>query len=220
MIRVVVADDNAVVRHGLVSVLASFEGIEVVGEAANGQQAIDVTRVHRPEVVLLDVRMPVLDGVSAAATLSRSARVLMLTYDHDDEVVAAAIRAGAQGYLVHGHFDLDELERAVKALAEGLAVLSPHVASSVFEALRQGPGRAEGGPAMAGLTTREREIMGLLALGLANHGIAERLFLSEKTVKNHLNRIFAKLGVATRAQATAGWLGLIDDGTTGAGGPP
>lgn len=214
MIRVLVADDNAVVRQGLVSVLATFDEVEVVGEAADGAQAIASARTLRPDVVLLDVRMPVLDGVSAAATVSRLARVLMLTYDHDDEVVAAAIRAGASGYLVHGSFDLGELERALRAVAQGHAVLSPVVASPVFEALRRGPSPTEVVP-VDGLTSREREIMGLLARGLANHVIAERLFLSEKTVKNHLNRIYAKLGVVSRAEATARWLGLVGEGATG-----
>lgn len=213
MIRVVVADDNTVVRQGLMSVLATFDGIEVVGEAANGEQAIAGTRSLHPDVVLLDVRMPVLDGVSAAATVSRTARVLMLSYDHDDEVVATAIRAGASGYLVHGRFDLSELERAVRAVAEGHAVLSPLVATSVFDALRRRSGPAEDAVPLSGLTTREREIMGLLARGLANRDIAERLFLSEKTVKNHLNRIYTKLGVVSRAEATARWLGLFGEET-------
>ncbi len=160
-----------------------------------------------PDVVLLDVRMPVMDGVAAAPPLAALARVMMLTYTEDEHQVIAAIRAGASGYLVHGQFDADELVTRIRQLAAGETVLSPAVVGTVFEALRRTPGSPEESDGPASLTAREREIMNLIAQGLTNGQIAERFVLSEKTVKNHVNRIYAKLGASNRAQATALWLG-------------
>jgi DNA-binding NarL/FixJ family response regulator len=207
---VLIADDNTVIRHGLASLLATSDDIEVVGEAANGQQAIEATEELRPDVVLLDVRMPVTDGVTAAATVSRTAKVAMLTYADDEPTVTAAIRAGASGYLVHGRFDADELGQAVRDVAAGNTVLSPAVAPVVFEALRHHTTvttTKEGDP--LGLTEREADVMNHLAQGSSNAAIAAELFMSEKTVQNHIHRIYAKLGVRTRAQAIALWLGVI-----------
>jgi DNA-binding NarL/FixJ family response regulator len=209
MIRVLIADDNPVIRHGLSSLLGISGDIEVVGEASNGQRAIETAADLQPDVVLLDVRMPVTDGVTAAATLSRTVKVLMLTYADDEPTVTAAIRAGACGYLVHGRFDAQELEQAVRDVAAGKTVLSPAVAPVVFEALRHHPTVAttkEHDP--LGLTEREGDVMNRLAQGSSNATIAAELFMSEKTVKNHINRIYAKLGVRTRAQAIALWLGV------------
>jgi DNA-binding NarL/FixJ family response regulator len=207
VIRVLIADDNVVVRRGVVSLLESSGGIEVVGEASTGKQAVELSREVKPDVVLLDVRMPVMDGVAAAARLSEKHKVMMLTYSEEQDVVSGAIRAGAAGYLVHGRFTAEDLERSVKELAAGEKVLSPSVVTAVFEAVRSGGPESEAGSPHH-LTEREQEVMNLLAQGLPNRDIAKRLFLSEKTVKNHINRTYAKLGVGTRAEAIATWLGV------------
>jgi DNA-binding NarL/FixJ family response regulator len=205
--RVLIVDDNAVLRRGVVSLLEAADGIEVVGEAGTGKEAIAMAKEVAPDVVLLDVRMPVMDGIAAAGPLSKVAKVMMLTYAEDEERVSKAIRAGASGYMVHGRFSPEELERAVLDLAKGRNVISPSVVSVVFDALRDGPGTAEHeGP--AALTEREAEIMNLLAQGRSNGAIASELFISEKTVKNHINRIYAKLGVTSRAEAIAAHLGV------------
>jgi DNA-binding NarL/FixJ family response regulator len=212
VIRVLIADDNAVIRQGVRALLESAASdIEVVGEAATGKEAIARAHELEPDVILLDIRMPVMNGVDAAAALSDRFKVMMLTYSDDEPMVVGAIRAGAAGYLVHGRFDPDELERAVRDLASGRQVLSPAVAPVVFDALRRevptgaATGVEEGPDA---LTEREREVMGLIARGRANKAIASELFISEKTVKNHIRHIYEKLRVGSRAEATAVWLGL------------
>jgi len=210
MIRVLVVDDNAVVRRGVAALLGAADDIEVVGEAADGKEGVRLARELAPDVVLCDVRMPVMDGVAAAEAMARRTRVMMLTYSEEEDQVAAAINAGASGYLVHGRFEPDELERAVRDLAAGRSVLSPAVVPIVFDALRRSAGES---PTRAGndpteLTGREREVMNLLCTGRSNREVAEALFVSEKTVKNHLNRIYAKLGVTSRAEAIARWLGV------------
>lgn len=207
MIRVLVVDDNEVLRRGVVSLLELAEGIEVVGEAGNGKDAVALASDLDPDVVLLDVRMPIMDGIAASAALSKAAKVMMLTYAEDEERVAAAIKAGASGYLVHGRFTPDELERAVKDLHAGRNVLSPSVVSIVFDVVKDSDATpTSNGP--GALTEREAEIMNLLAQGLSNGVIATQLFISEKTVKNHINRIYAKLGVRSRAEAIAAHLGV------------
>jgi DNA-binding NarL/FixJ family response regulator len=207
MIRVLIADDNPVIRRGIAALLDEATDVKVVAEASDGKEAIDRARQHRPDVVLLDVRMPVMDGIAAAGPLSELARVMMLTYTDEQEQVVAAIRAGASGYLVHGQFEAEELVRRVRELAAGSTVLSPVVVGTVFEALRKTPGSPDEASGPASLTAREREIMNLIAQGLTNGQIAQRFVLSEKTVKNHVNRIYAKMGASNRAQATALWLG-------------
>jgi DNA-binding NarL/FixJ family response regulator len=154
--------------------------------------------------------MPVMDGVEAAARLSDDHKVMMLTYSEEQDIVSRAIRAGASGYLVHGRFTAEDLERSVKDLAAGEKVLSPAVVTAVFNALRSDPTSPEE-TSPHYLTQREQEVMNLLAQGLPNREIASLLFLSEKTVKNHINRIYAKLGVGTRAEAIATWLGVKRD---------
>lgn len=217
MIRVLIADDNAVIRGGVRALLETAEGIEVCGEAANGREAVQEAERCAPDVILLDIRMPVMDGVKAAEALSGRFKVMMLTYSDDEPMVVAAIRAGAVGYLVHGRFDPDELERAVRDLADGRQVLSPAVAPVVFGALRReaaGPPAADG-PVhdRDGLTEREVEVMELIARGRSNPAIAQELFISEKTVKNHIRHIYDKLGAANRSEAMARWLG--SDGRPG-----
>jgi DNA-binding NarL/FixJ family response regulator len=204
---VLIVDDNAVLRRGVASLLEAADGIEVVGEAGTGKEAIAMAKEVAPDVVLLDVRMPVMDGIAAAGPLSKIAKVMMLTYSEDEERVSNAIRAGASGYMVHGRFTPEELEQAVIDLAKGGNVISPSVVSVVFDALRDAPrGGVSEGP--AALTERESEIMNLLAQGRSNGAIATELFISEKTVKNHINRIYAKLGVTSRAEAIAAHLGV------------
>jgi DNA-binding NarL/FixJ family response regulator len=205
--RVLIVDDNAVLRRGVASLLDAADGIEVVGEAGTGKEAIAMAKEVAPDVVLLDVRMPVMDGIAAAAPLSKITKVMMLTYSEDEERVSNAIRAGASGYMVHGRFTPEELEQAVIDLAKGGNVISPSVVSVVFDALRDAPrGGVSEGP--AALTERESEIMNLLAQGRSNGAIATELFISEKTVKNHINRIYSKLGVTSRAEAIAAHLGV------------
>jgi DNA-binding NarL/FixJ family response regulator len=214
-IRVLIVDDNAVIRRGVAGLLEAGHDIEVAAEAANGRDAVRLAEELRPDVVLLDARMPVMDGLSALPALVNRTRVMMLTYAEEDEMVARAIRAGAAGYLVHGRFDADELAGAVRDVAAGRSVVSPSVTSAVFDALRSGtdvsaPGTPPASePAGAfSLTKREREVMNLAAQGLARREIADRLVCSEKTVKNHLSRIYGKLGASNRAEAISAWLGL------------
>jgi DNA-binding NarL/FixJ family response regulator len=212
VIRVLIVDDNPVIRRGVAALLEDAADIKLVGEASDGREAIRLAADTDPDVVLLDVRMPVMDGVEAAGPLSHRARVMMLTYTDDEERVVAAIRAGASGYLVHGQFDADELAVRIRQLAAGETVLSPAVVGTVFEALRRAPGSPDEADGPASLTAREREIMNLIAKGLTNGQIAEQFVLSEKTVKNHVNRIYSKLGASNRAQATALWLGTAPRG--------
>jgi DNA-binding NarL/FixJ family response regulator len=207
VIRVMVVDDNPVIRGGVRSLLESSDGLEVVGEASTGKEAIERASELKPDVVLCDVRMPVMDGVEAAGRLSQSAKVLMLTYAEEEHLVTGAIKAGASGYLVHGRFQPEELERAVHDVMADKSVLSPAVVTMVFDALRKEPEKAKEGP--RSLTEREVEIVNLLSRGKSNGDIASDLFISEKTVKNHINRIYAKLGVTTRAEAIAMWLGVV-----------
>lgn len=203
-----VVDDNAVVRGGLVSLLADVDDIDVVGEAATGREAIDRARVLRPDVVLLDVRMPVMDGVSAAAHLAGDAAVLMLTYSDEPGTVTGAIRAGASGYLVHGEFDPGALAEAIRTVHRGGSVVSDDAAATVFAALRASPT----GPAddQHGLTARERDIIELIVQGRSNQEIADELVIAHKTVKNHISRIYDKLGAGSRTEAVATWLGVPD----------
>ena len=155
MIDVLIVDDNAVIRRGVAALLADISDVQVVGEASDGAEALRLTSQAEPDVVLLDVRMPVMDGIEAAGPLSERARVMMLTYTDEKDQVVAAIRAGASGYLVHGQFDADELVTRIRELAAGDTVLSPAVVGTVFEALRRTPGSPdEAGP--ASLTAREQ----------------------------------------------------------------
>jgi len=212
MIRVLIADDNAVIRQGVRALLtAGADDIEVVGEASNGREAIEQAELLNPDVVLLDIRMPVMDGVKAAERLTGRCRVMMLTYSDDEPMVAGAIRAGAHGYLVHGRFEPDELTRAVRDLAAGKRIVSPSVAPVMFDLVARGndggaqPARDSGPDS---LTEREREVMGAISRGHSNREIATALVISEKTVKNHIRAIYEKLGVARRSEAMAVWLGI------------
>jgi DNA-binding NarL/FixJ family response regulator len=199
-IRVVLADDHPVVRAGLSALLGSMPGIEVVGVATNGRAAIKEVVLHRPDVALLDLGMPELDGFAATREIARTmpgVAVLILTMFDDDDSVFAAMRAGASGYVVKGA-EQDELARAIRAVAAGEAIFSPGVAQRVLKFLTSPPAPADPFPE---LTRREREILGLLAQALPNAAIARRFGLAPKTVANHLSSIFVKLQVADRATA-------------------
>ncbi len=254
-LRVVVADDNPVVRAGLTVLLQGRDDLDVVAEAADGRQAYEATVRHRPDVVLLDVRMPGVDGISALPHLVRLAPVLMMTYSRESEIVHEALRLGAGGYLVHGEFTAAQLVTAVRDIKEGRAVFT-HSASGALVAGVRGDARAlrgarplpdglgstadgasgdgssgdrecaqqssltqanvahsSSGPRVVGglrgviteLSQREVEVMELIASGMTNQEIASSCFISLKTVKNHINRIFAKLNAGSRGEAIAVW---------------
>lgn len=208
MITVVVVDDNPMVRAGLRALLDIADGIEVVAEAADGMSGLaEVTR-HRPTVTLLDHRMPVADGLDMLERISELTRVLMLTSDGSSEVVQRALARGAQGFVTHAELQPGELARAVREVASGRGWLSPEAAGVAVGRLRA---RAEAEAATRvrfGLTRRERQLVELLVEGLSNAEIARRLVVAEKTVKNHLNHVYAKLGVTSRGQAVALWRSL------------
>lgn len=202
-ITVAIADDNPVVRMGVKSLLSGEPDLVVVGEANNGDDAVAVARRTRPDVFLLDVRMPRRDGVSVATEISPDSAVVMLTYSESPDVVAGAMAAGARSFLVHGHFTPEELFFAVRAAARGVGLFS----APALAILSAPQGLRSRERPHWGLSEREAEVTGLIAAGRTNGEIARELFLSEKTVKNHINRIFAKMNVQTRAQATSAWLG-------------
>lgn len=288
-LRVVVADDNPVVRAGLTALLSGRPDIEVVAEAADGRQAYEAAHQHRPDVVLLDVRMPGVDGISALPYLVQIAPVVMLTYSRESEIVQEALRRGAGGYLVHGEFTADQLVDAVRDIKEGRAHFTPTAAGALLAQLRrdrapapplpeglgQSPSATAYGISTSGqsymqtqpagppahlrlpggavppassenlsqvqpyvgqstsewtsgrpaapdrarfqLSTREAEIMDLIASGMNNQQIAATCFISEKTVKNHINRIFAKLHSTSRSEAAAKWIGTASDSHRGRG---
>ncbi|MFI1291516.1 response regulator [Streptomyces sp. NPDC020792] len=258
-LRVVVADDNPVVRAGLTALLSGRADITVVAEAADGRAAWEAAQQHRPDVVLLDVRMPGVDGLSALPHLVRIAPVMMLTYSSESEIVQEALRLGAGGYLVHGEFTADQLVTAVRDVKEGRAHFTPTAAGALVARLRRdqpaegaiahdhtfptshepaisaphlsqlqshvgqsSPGWTGGRPAAVDrsrfqLSTREAEIMDLIASGMTNQQIAATCFISEKTVKNHINRIFAKLHSTSRSEAAAKWLGTAPGSSRGLG---
>ncbi|MFJ7056895.1 response regulator [Streptomyces microflavus] len=254
-LRVVVADDNPVVRAGLGVLLSGRADIQVVAEAADGREAYEKTLHHRPDVVLLDVRMPGVDGISALPHLVGIAPVLMLTYSRESEIVHEALRLGAGGYLVHGEFTADQLVQAVRDTRNGRANFTATAADALLAHMRHGtapnpsplpdglgaaltstpvhapPRQREHSESLSqlqplvgqslvtggsvpspnrqqyGLSSREVEVMELIASGMSNQQIAATCFISEKTVKNHINRIFTKLHSASRSEAIARWLG-------------
>lgn len=202
-LRVLIADDHPVVRGGLRALIETLDGLEVVGEAADGEAAVREAQLLRPDVVLMDVRMPGVDGVSATATLRRepdSPPVLVLTTFEDDEVLAGALRAGAAGFLLKG-VPAEDLQRAVRTVADGDSWLDPAVTGRVLATYRDGTTPAGPGPEVDVLTPREREVLALIGAGLSNGEIADRLVLGEGTVKTHVGHVFAKLGLRDRAAA-------------------
>jgi DNA-binding NarL/FixJ family response regulator len=204
MIRVAVADDQALVRSGFVVLLRSDPDIEVVGEAANGREAVDLVALERPDVVLMDIRMPEMDGLEATRKIVESmadTRVLILTTFDLDEYVYGALRAGASGFLLKDTLP-DELLAAVKIVAEGEALLSPRVTKRLIEQFVESaqPATIEPNPGLEALTEREGEVLGAVARGLSNAEIAEELFMSHATAKTHVSRLLTKLDARDRAQ--------------------
>ncbi|MFJ5800675.1 response regulator [Streptomyces decoyicus] len=221
MIRVLLADDQLLVRAGFKVLLDAQPDIEVVAEAADGQQALAGVREHRPDIVLMDIRMPVVDGLVATRKITEDPRlpdvkVVMLTTFELDEYVFEAIRSGASGFLVKDT-EPEELLRAVRAVVAGDALLSPGVTRRLiaeFAARSKEPAAAD---ALSELTEREREVMALVGIGLSNEEIARRLVVSPLTAKTHVSRTMVKLGARDRAQLVVlayesglvrpGWLG-------------
>ncbi len=200
-IRVVLADDHPVVRGGLRALLESIDGYEVVGEAVDGEGAVRETQLQRPDVVLMDIRMPGIDGLEATRRLRVAVpdvMVLVLTMFDDDDTVFAAMQAGARGYLLKGA-QQDEIDRAIRAVVAGEAIFGPGVAARVLGHFSQ-PRTAPELP-FPELTDREREVLDLVAAGKRNHAIADELALAPKTVANHISSIFAKLAVSDRSAA-------------------
>jgi DNA-binding NarL/FixJ family response regulator len=200
-LRVLIADDHPVFLGGLRALLATDPDLEVVAEASDGAEAVALAARDLPDVVLMDLHMPVRDGVEATREIVRSSphvAVLVLTMFDDDDSVFAAMRAGARGYLLKGANQADIL-RAVHAVGTGGAVFGPDVAQRVLDFFAHAQTRQQA--AFPQLTDREREVLDLLARGLPNGRIAGRLSISEKTVRNHVSNIFTKLAVADRAQA-------------------
>lgn len=219
--RVLLADDQILVRAGFRALLAAQPDVEVVGEAADGEQALGMVREQRPDVVLMDIRMPLLDGLAATRRITEdpalgAVKVVMLTTFELDEYVFEAIRSGASGFLVKDT-EPEELLRAVRAVVDGDALLSPGVTRRLiaeFAARSKAPAPAS---VLAGLTEREREVMALVGMGLSNEEIARRLVVSPLTAKTHVSRTMVKLGARDRAQLVVlayetglvrpGWLG-------------
>ncbi|MEU6225538.1 response regulator transcription factor [Streptomyces sp. NPDC047042] len=204
-IRVLLADDEALMRAGLRLVLARAEGIEVVAEAADGAEAVDLAVSHRIDVVLMDVRMPRVDGLAAAerlAAFASSVRVVMLTTFGEDEYITRALQAGAAGFVLKDTGP-QELIQAVRVAARGEAILSPRVTRDLIDryVLTHGRRNAEARRQLQVLTAREQDVLVLVGLGLSNAEIGRRLYLGEGTVKTHVRHILTKLGCVNRVQA-------------------
>ncbi|MDR8414142.1 response regulator transcription factor [Nonomuraea sp. 3-1Str] len=220
MIRVLLADDQTLVRAGFRSILSDEDDLDVVAEAANGEEAVEQARRHRPDVVLMDIRMPQLDGLEATRRIVTDPRldgvkvVILTTFDLDDYVYGA-LRSGASGFLVKDT-EPAELIHAVRVVARGDALIAPSITRRLIAEFAGRVKRPEPGPRLNALTEREREVMSLVAAGLSNDEIAARLVLSPATAKTHVSRIMTKLAARDRAQLvviayeagmiTPGWL--------------
>ena len=217
MIDVLVVDDNPIVRSALRGYLEITGEVRVLAEAEDGEEGLDLARRLHPAVTLLDYRMPIADGLSVLAELAAESAVLVLTSDDAPELIDQMLRGGARGYLVHGDFDPDELLRAVRAVANDRGWLSPVAAAAATRTVRAIDTQEREEAAAAerlrqerhrfGLTRREQEVLELVATGLPNLAIARRLVVDERTVRNHLNHIYAKLHVTNRTEAVLLWFG-------------
>ena len=199
MIRVMLVDDQGIVREGLSSLLNMKPDLEVVGEAENGQVAIDRALVLQPDIILMDMRMPVMDGVAATQALRQQApqiNVLVLTTFDDEDYVSQAMRCGAKGYLLKDT-PSDELAEAIRAVHKGYT----HFGPGLFEKMTMAPPAVASPPELEELTPREKEVLALIAVGQSNREIAKALFISERTVKNHVNSILKRLNLRDRTQA-------------------
>ncbi|WP_327680174.1 response regulator transcription factor [Kitasatospora sp. NBC_00458] len=213
-VRVVIADDEPMVRAGVRAVLTTDPGIEIVAETGDGREAVELVRRHRPDVAVLDIRMPGTDGIAAAAEIRRVAAttrtgaptgIVMLTTFGEDDYILRALGGGANGFLIKSG-EPEELIAGVRAVADGAAYLSPRVAARVVAHLAAGTAgpadrRTAAREQVAGLTTRERDVLALVAAGLSNGQIARRIGVVEGTVKGHVSSVLARLGVANRAAA-------------------
>ena len=204
MIRILLVDDQELVRAGLRGILRPQFGFEVAGECADGTEVLDAIAAHQPDIVLMDVRMPVLDGVDATRAMRAehpSVPVLALTTFDDDQALAGMLRAGAAGFVLKG-VPAEQLHRAVEAVAGGGAWLAPAVTARVLAVYRAAPaGPAVSPDALRQLTGRERDVLSLIGQGHTNAEIARQLFVSEGTVKTHVNHLFTKLSLRDRAAA-------------------
>ncbi|MGH3379168.1 MAG: response regulator [Actinoallomurus sp.] len=206
MIRVLIADDQTIVRAGFAALLAAQDDIDVVAQGGDGREAVRLTKAHRPDVVLMDIRMPGMDGIDATRRIladpaNGATRVLVLTTFDVDEYVYEALMAGASGFLLKDA-TAEDLVSAVRVVARGDALLAPQVTGRLIsEFARQRRARPVPVPELATLTARETEVLGLIAGGLSNAEIAGRLVVSEHTVKTHVARVFTKLSLRDRAQA-------------------
>jgi len=201
MTRVLIADDHPLFRRALKDLIASLPDMEVVGEATTGSAVVEQARVARPDVVVMDLKMPEVDGIEATRQLTDAVpevAVLVLTMHEDDDSVFAAMRAGARGYLLKGA-EQEEIVRAIEAVSSGQAIFGPGVAQRVVQYFSAGP--ASHPEPFPELTPREREVLDLISSGESNAVIARQLRISSKTVSNHISVIFTKLQVADRAQA-------------------
>ena len=204
-IRVLIADDDRLVRAGIGLILTPLSDVEVVAEAANGREAVELTVRHRPQVALLDIRMPVLDGLAALREIRRAApavAVIVLTTFGEAAYVSEALAGGAAGFLLKDSA-VDELARAIRAAAAGEAFLTPSVTRQVLDRLPAAvpPQEKAAAERLATLSDREREVLLLLAQGLSNGAISEQLWITEATVKTHVSRVFTKLECDNRVQA-------------------
>jgi DNA-binding NarL/FixJ family response regulator len=200
-VKVLIVDDQRVIREGLATIVSGFSDTEVVGLAGDGEEALALVAEHEPDVVLMDLRMPRLDGVAASSAIHErhpSVAVVVLTTFADDESVIAALTAGAVGYLTKDA-SREDIRRALEAAQAGQSVLDPAVQATLLKAARRASSLSADPP--DDLTEREAEVLTLIAQGLSNGEIAERLYVAETTVKTHVNRIFAKTGSRDRAQA-------------------
>ena len=215
-VRLLVVDDHRPFRQGLLRLLELIPAVTVVGEAASGDEAVQQAQALQPDVVLMDLQMPGLNGIDATRLLRETSPhigVVVLTMSDDDEAVFAALRAGARGYLLKGA-DRAEIARAVEVVVNGEAIFSAGIAQRLVQYFTGLPVAGPAGPAFPQLSEREREVLELISRGLSNGAIAERLVLSPKTVRNHVSHVFAKLQVADRAQA------IITARDAGFGTPP